>query len=158
MLLLDSLLHLASVSVLEWCESEKHFKHTDAHWPPIDAPIILTSHKLRGHVLWRTAHLPRWLICAKVLGHAVINYLQVALFIHHYILKLQVTMTNVAFVKISNSLNYLHCVKTHIFLLEFSIFLQYSPKLTSTDERHYKVEPCFCWEEIVHVQNVLVIR
>ena len=44
LLLLDFFLHLASVSVLEWCESEKHFEHTNAHWPPIDAPIVLTSH------------------------------------------------------------------------------------------------------------------
>lgn len=66
-------------------------------------------------------------------------------------------MTNVAFVKISNSLDDLSDVKAHIFLFEITIFLQYSPEFTSTYERHHKVEPCLCGEEIVHVQNVLVI-
>ena len=130
------------VLVVKRSDTDNHLVDQDTESPPVNGEVMacLADH-LGRKVFWcPTVALGELITLAQNFGKAIVYDFNVADIINHDVFQLEISMHNTFLVEFSDSQCNLYSVELDNVLGKALLFLENLVQLTTTDERHYKVE------------------
>jgi hypothetical protein len=120
-------------------------------------PVIISGaksysyHKLT-QVLWSSTERIRHLF-SKHLSQTEVSQLNIAVLTNQNVLRLQISVKDLAFVQITDGEGYLGSVELSLRLRQFFVLGKDTVELSSSDEVHEEVNTKFLLEHVLHADN-----